>query len=169
MTAKKKMLAGSAATLLLISLVAGVSAAAGQGNELGPNGFGMKRGGFHGDRTASLEELGLEEGATRQEIREAAWQKKLSVLGLTEDSTVGEFHDKMVEFREARHAERLDMMREKLGLGDDATEDEIHEGMKTRREENGGYGKGRMGGSRHGGMRAGRGGCLADGVPEDSS
>lgn len=73
-------------------------------------------------RAAMLEDLGLSEDATKEEIMEAMFQKKLEKLGLTEDSTIG-------ELREAMQEQKLSMMREKLGLSDDATDQEIKDAL----------------------------------------
>ncbi len=84
-------------------------------------------------------ELGLSENATREEVREAVWQKKLSDLNLTEDSTVGELREameaRMQQTRE-RMQERHQEMLGKLGLDEESTPEEVREAMKQYREDN---------------------------------
>ena len=132
---KNKLIGVGIAALLIIGLAWGINAAT-QENKGCP--FSGKKGGFHAGikegmnlpkdatmekvKAAGLEELGLSEDATKEEIMEAMFQKKLEKLGLTEDSTIG-------ELREAMQEQRLSMMREKLGLSEDASEEEIKDAL----------------------------------------
>jgi len=138
---KNKLIGVGIAALLIVGLAWSINAAT-QKREGCPylgkgKGFGQK-GGFHAGITkkanlheyatkekfkaAGLEELGLSEDATKEEVMEAMFQKKLEKLGLTEDSTIRELKDAMKE-------QKLSMMRKKLGLSEDATEEEIKDAL----------------------------------------
>lgn len=138
---KNKLIGVGIAALLIVGLALAINAAT-QGEEGYPclgkgKGFGQK-GGFHarikerlnlpkeatrmGVKAAGLEELGLSEDASKEEIMEAMFQKKLEKLDLTEDSTIG-------ELREAMQEQKLSMMRKKLGLPEDASEEDIKDAL----------------------------------------
>lgn len=153
MKTKNKILAAGTAALLILGFAAVVNAVDGEG--LGMRGFShaMKRGCPQSGvgKATLIEDLGLPEDATREQIMEARWQKKLSDIGLTEESTVGEFHDAMKAQREARFAERLENIKKKLGLPSDATQEDVKAALEEIRAD--GEGIGPRGG--HGGMRGG--------------
>jgi hypothetical protein len=161
MNGKTKLLAVGVTALVAFGLLMAVNATEGmeKRGRMGffKRGFGMGQRGGHGNKTALLEDLGLPEDATTEQVRDAVWEKQLADLGLTEDSTIGEFREAMEARRQERHEERLDQVREKLGLTEDATEEEIWEAMKQWREEN----KGLLSG---GGFHPRRGGCPEIGI-----
>jgi hypothetical protein len=78
---KKTMFAGLA-VLMTLGLVLAASAAFDRGN---PDPSGMR-----GNHTAMCQSLGLSENATFEEMREAMFDKRLTDMGLTEDSTIRE-------------------------------------------------------------------------------
>ncbi|MFH1721250.1 MAG: hypothetical protein ABH950_01450 [Candidatus Altiarchaeota archaeon] len=150
-----KILAVGLTALLAFALASAVNAN-GTIGEKGITGFakhGFMRGGPIGglDKAATLKELGLSEDATREQVQEARWQKSLSDLGLTEQSTVGQFHAAMKAQMQERHVEMLDSLKEKLGLPADATEEQVQAGLQEKRAN--GEGKGL-------GIRRGRGGRM---------
>ncbi|MBD3388376.1 MAG: hypothetical protein GF416_04805 [Candidatus Altiarchaeales archaeon] len=164
MDGKTKLFAAGLAALLVLGLVVAVNATEAAG---GSKGF-SRHGFMKGHEPVNLEELGLTEDATREEIREAMWEKRLSDLGLTEDDTIGEFHIAVKARMEERHQEmeeRHSEMLSKLGLGEDATHEEIMEAHHAYCQENPDKCPGKMGGGFPGrGMRGG--GCpFAEGQP----
>ena len=122
---RKKLIGVGIAALLIVGLVWGIDAATQKGEEGCPfagKGFRAK-GKLTGEgRAAMFEKLELPEDATREEVHEAMFQKKLDGLGLTEDSSIRELKDAM-------YGHRLSIMREKLGLSEDATEEEIKDAL----------------------------------------
>jgi hypothetical protein len=149
------------AALLVLGLVMAVNA-----TEQGKAGFlggGCLGGGFgmhmRQGNTTFFGSLGLSENATREEINDAMWAKQLKDFGLTEDSTLGEYRQAVRAKMQANPQERMQKMRESLNLPENATQEDIQNLMKQRREENKGTFQGR--GHRPGfgmwrGMGAGR-------------
>ena len=125
MNRKTKVLGAGLAALLVIGLVATAHSAI-QGKGEGLKGRGMRKG-F--GPLAMAGSLGLPENATRQQIKDAVWDKRLADLGLTRESTIGEYVDAM----EANMLERHNEMLEELGLPEDATPEQVHEAMEERR------------------------------------
>jgi len=117
----------------------------GEGRGLGEGKRFGQMGNVSGDeaRAAMFEDLGLDEDATQEEIRDAMFQHRLEELGLTEDSTIA-------EFRAAMQEQRLSRMRDRLGLSEDATEEEIKNALGekafNRHRVGGGFSRG-MGGA----------------------
>jgi len=83
-----------------------------------------------------MEELGLPENATREQVDDALWEKRLKDLGLTWDSTIAEYRDAVKARMLERRQEGLKSMREKLGLAEDATEEQVKEALRQWREDN---------------------------------
>jgi len=83
-------------------------------------------------RENRIAELGLSEDATSEEMAEAMFEENLDELGLSWDSTVRELFDARKEQRQLMMQERLTNMGERLGLPEDATEDEIKEALKDK-------------------------------------
>jgi len=113
---KKKFLVVGFAALLIIGFVA--AGAASYLKEM-PN----------------LEELGISEDASPQEIRDALFQRRLADLGLTEDSTIKELKDALGKERQKRWGERLTELKEKLDLPEDASEEDVKEALREKRGE----------------------------------
>jgi|GEM_PF-2918409 len=84
-------------------------------------------------RENRLEELGLGENATSKQMREALFEENLDELGLCWDSTVRDFFDARNERKQLMWEERLPIIKERLGLPDDATEEDVKEAFKERR------------------------------------
>lgn len=106
-------------------------------------GFAFGRAHEGMNKTAFWENLGVPENATREQVEEALWEKQLEDLGLTEDSTVGEYRLAMKarmqarqEQMQARMQEQRTEMLEKLGLGEDATPEEMREARQNYCSEN---------------------------------
>lgn len=123
---KKFLVAGFAALLIAGFVVAGATM---RGERLGFPGALI-------DHTAMLQNLGLSENSTPEEVREAMFDRRLEELGLTEDSTIKELKAAMKAERKKMQEKRLLELREALGLADDATEEEIMEALK---EKQGGF------------------------------
>ena len=136
------------------------------------NGKGCKQGGWNkhlppGNLTL-MDNLGLSENASREQVRDALWEKSLKDLGLTEDSTLKEYKQaidaKMKTLQSERAAnmtEKLSNIKEKLGLSENSTKDEVTTAMNKWREEN----KNTTLGEGHGYGRHGFGGLPGDGLP----
>ncbi|MBD3260076.1 MAG: hypothetical protein GF334_00055 [Candidatus Altiarchaeales archaeon] len=132
---KTKAMGLGLTALLVFGLVLAVNANTEEMMDVGcgnhpQHGFHM-RGGM-GRPHFKLTELGLPEDATHEDVRQALWEKRLSDLGLTEESTVGQYHNALV----ARNRERRNQMLFELGLDEDATDEQMREAHKKRREEN---------------------------------
>ncbi len=144
-----KILAAGITALSILGFAAVVNAVDGEG--LGMRGFGhaLKRGGNIGglDKTTLLEDLGLPEDATREQIMEARWQKRLTQLGVSEDSTVRDFHAAMKAHQTAQFEEHLAKLKEDLGLPADATQEAVQSALEEKR----GKGEGKGFGPRRGG------------------
>lgn len=140
---KKKMLALGAAALLVFGLVMAVNAVVNATKVMekqGIDGFhrnGCMQGGFprHMDNKF-LEELGLPENASRKQVRDAVWDKQLKELGLTESSTIKEFRQALEARAQAMGEERIQKIKEKLNLPENATQEDIKNAMKQWRDEN---------------------------------
>jgi hypothetical protein len=131
----KKTLGLGLAALLIFGAVLAVNA-----DEIGEKAMRLSKSQRHSGMGAMLSaqntaELGLPDDATRQEVMEALWQRRLSELGLTGDSTVSQYHELMRERIQESQNQRDDMLREKLGLPGDATEDEIRDAMRQKTGE----------------------------------
>ena len=113
-----------------------------------PKFFGM-RGGFGGRGffPGMKENLGLPEGATREQARESMQEKMeermnalKEELGLPEDATQEQAREAMQEKRASEimeeQEERMAEIREKLGLPEEATEEEVLDALEEWREEN---------------------------------
>ena len=148
---------------LLVLLVTGLVYAAGFGG-LGKRGGGcpmtdeLKEGlGLDGDATHSevmdalrgnkLADLGLTKNATHDEVREALFEGDLDELGLCWDSTVREYFNAKNDRMQLMWEDRLPVIKERLGLPEDATKEDVKEAFK----ESGGSGfRGRHMGRSHG-------------------
>lgn len=129
---KNKALVAGMTALLVLGFVAAANAVTNEQGK-GMRGPGKQGHGMHGeDRADIMEELGLTENATPEEIRDAHWQKKLADLGLTEEDSISEFQEAV----KAKHEERHEEMLTKLGLGEDASREDIREAHKAYCEEN---------------------------------
>lgn len=163
---KRILVVGFAALLVLGGLAMVVNAVVNAMNatDVGTQGMGgcsMRRGfpGHMNERMllgnlTVLENLGLPENASREQVREALWQKELKDLGLNEDSTLREYRQAIEAKMQADQAkmqanqeERMQKIKEKLGLLENATQEDVMNAMKQWREENGrlplGEGRGR--------------------------
>ncbi|MFH1404372.1 MAG: hypothetical protein ABIH11_08905 [Candidatus Altiarchaeota archaeon] len=142
------------AGLLLVGMVASANAFFGsqsQGkrgmfrNQLSEK-YGLPENGEGCDfKTTVMEDLGLGEDATQEEVREALFARRLDQLGLTEDSTIRELRDALDAEREERLQEKMSALREKCGLPEDASEDEVKECMKERVRRGPGFRGGKAG------------------------
>ena len=139
MDTKKKMLIVGAAALMVIGLVMAVNVTQ-QG--IKPAGGGWMRGGWGkhvstGNQTLMglLGNLGLPENATRQQISDALWEKKLKDLGLTEDSTMREYRQALEAKMQAANDERMQKLKEKLNLPANATREEVQNAMNQWRND----------------------------------
>ncbi len=81
-------------------------------------------------RNNRLTDLGLTKNATHKEIREALFEEDLDELGLSWDSTVRELFDAQNERRQLMRGERLPVIKERLGLSEDATEEDVNAAIK---------------------------------------
>ena len=146
MNTKTKYLAAGLAAIMLIGMVGAVGTGVQEFRKQGKRGmFGGGHGMFgqgpgnHGRPQVDLESLGLPADATREQVREAMWAKKLADLGLTEESTLAEFHAANVARHDERQAEMLEKRTEmlaKLGLTEDALPEDVREAMKAYCEQN---------------------------------
>jgi hypothetical protein len=128
-------LAIASIALLVFGLVMAVDAVRGIGKRKGAfNVYCKGRMQWTGEkppnRTTITQELGLSENATREEIGEALWNKRLSELGLTQDSTIGEYREAVKAERQEMREQRIREMREKIGLPENATMDDIWTAFK---------------------------------------
>ncbi|MBU0762568.1 MAG: hypothetical protein KKD39_06040 [Candidatus Altiarchaeota archaeon] len=143
MNGKTKLLGAGLAALLVIGLVTAANAASegigkcGGGFLPPKQGYGM----MHGKNTGMLlEDLGLPDDATREQVMDALWEKRLVDLGLTGDSTVSELHAAMKAKMQEKKAEMEEKRQERLaelGLTEDATPEEVMAAMKAKCQENG--------------------------------
>lgn len=165
---KKKTFCVGLAALLVFGLVAAANSAQNREKNWGPGFRGLGMGPMENcggmNKTALIEELGLPdnathqevaqalrlrqysdlglpENATREEIMEALWLKRLSDLNLTGDSTVRDFHNAV----KARMMERRGQLTGGIGLDEDSTPGEVHQAMKENCGENPEDCPGRMG------------------------
>lgn len=121
-------------TLLVFGLVMAVDAVRGMGR--GRTGF-LPKGGcmqWAGEKpmnnTSLMGELGLPGNATREQVQEAVWKKRLSELGLTEDNTIRECMEAVKARRQGMQEQRMQEITQKLGLPEDATEEQLREAIK---------------------------------------
>jgi hypothetical protein len=155
MDSKKKILIVGAATLIVVGLVMAGSAAdpaKGFAGKWGMHG-GMGKHIFSGNPRA-MENLGLPDNATREEVEGAMWAKQLKDLGLTEDSTLREYRQAL---QSRLQDDRQDMERkiiEKLGLPANATRADAMNAMHQWRNDSEGIMQGRGPG-----LGFGKGGC----------
>ncbi len=106
----KKVVLGASALLVLLAFT-GYALADGFGGFR--RGIGHT-GGFSPEAKAELmEELGLLENASREEVMQARWQKHLKDLGLTEEDTIGEYREAV----QARVRERIQELGDEAGAG----------------------------------------------------
>ncbi|GEM_PF-2787277 len=159
MDKKKRILVGSSVALLALGLMIAVNATvnATDTGKQGKMGFGrgswMQGGphqiqGYMGKRTGNLtflENLGLPENATGEQAREALWDEKLKDLGLTQDSTLREYRQALDARMQAMQNERATKLKEKLGLSENVTNEEVMAAMKNWQHDN----KELIGGLRH--------------------
>lgn len=138
---RKKFLVAGLSALLILGIVAAVNAVTDGLGEQGRagvfRGFGMK--GFGMGKSPAIGDLGLPENATSPEIREALFQRRLAGFGLTEDSTIR-------ELRLALEEQRQGMIRERLGLSEDAGGEEIQAALAEKAGDKPLRHRGRMGG-----------------------
>jgi hypothetical protein len=147
MERKKTVLAVGFGALLVFSLVAAASATGTFGKK-GMRGFGA---GFApGDRGEAMAGLGLPEDATHEQVMDAMWQKRLADLGLTERSSVGQYREAVKAGMQERMEQRKTAILDKLGLSEDASEQQIRDAMQQWKPE-----KAKLMGSRPGKARAG--------------
>ncbi|MBN2015071.1 MAG: hypothetical protein JW778_07820 [Candidatus Altiarchaeota archaeon] len=130
---KKFLVAGFAALLIAGFVVAGATMRGGRP--------GLP--GAPGDHTAMLQDLGLSENSTPEEVREAMFNRRLEELGLTEDSTIKELREAMEAKSQTMGEERLMDLKERLGLSEDATEEDIEEALKEKQGDCKVFGRGR--------------------------
>ena len=128
---KKFAIAGIAAFLLVCSAFV-FAQPNGEGNGWG---FAGLRNGMFGymAKPDIKENLGLEEDATREEVKAAM----LENLGLTEDSSKEEIRDAIKQKKIEMKEQVMEQIKEKLGLPSDATQEEVHDALQEWREENG--------------------------------
>jgi len=164
---KKKIVLVGAAILLVLGLVMAVNAGLNATKAMekhGMRGFskeGCMRRGFPSQNVTVLDNLGLPENATREQVREAVWEKKLTELGLTENSTIREFRQALETRMQAVRDERIQKLEEKLNLPANATQEDIKNAMHQLRNDSKELLSGK-GGRPVFGMRGGRewaGGC----------
>jgi hypothetical protein len=136
MDTKKLVLTIGAAALLVMGVIVVAGSA-----DLGAAGFAGKRGmGFArhgaGNMSSILGELGLPAGATREQIDDARWERQIKDLGLTDASTLGEYRQALKAKMAANAAQRMQGVRTKLGLGANATDEEVRAAMGQWRQTN---------------------------------
>ncbi len=151
MDKNKKILIVGVAILVVVGLVIAANAAVNATKFMekrGINGFyktgciqtGIPR---HMLKRPLLEGLGLPENASKEQIRDAMWDEELKDLGLTEDSTLREYRQALdaklkaeQENKSLEQEQRAQEIREKVGLPENATQEDIMNAMKQWREEN---------------------------------
>jgi hypothetical protein len=132
MDTKKKILVVGAAALMVIGFVVAANAAV-QGGAGAPwKGWG-RQGMDKANLTASL---GLPENATREQIGDAMWEKKIKDLGLTDSSTLAEYRQAVKAQMQSNMEQRKQGILAKLGLPADATKEDIQNAMQKWRQDN---------------------------------
>lgn len=120
MKGKTRILAFS---LLMVGIM-GVAAVSADYYGRAFGGRSMRADGPHMDY--AIEELGLSGDASKDEVMRALRAKRLSDLGLTDDSTIGEFHAAMRQRNMQMRAEKLS----DLGLSDDADFEQVRQAVR---------------------------------------
>jgi hypothetical protein len=129
MMGKTKLFGALLAAFLVLGLLTAVSAKEGENTERRSGMHKMRwQMAPHPGKMGMIEDLGLEDDASREEIMEALWDKKLKDLELTPESKISEFQTVMRQKRQERMAEKLS----ELGLDSDASPEDIMQAMKER-------------------------------------
>ncbi|MFH0863274.1 MAG: hypothetical protein V1875_09655 [Candidatus Altiarchaeota archaeon] len=134
---KKRLFIAGAAALVVFGVFVAAAAAYEGGQRL--MGKPWMKGGFGRQAVfgnlSFLEDMGLPDNATREEVQEALWQRHLKDLGLTEDSTLREYRLAVKAKGQSMQAEQGKQLRTRLGLAVDASDDDVRGAMQNMRTE----------------------------------